>query len=140
MSFTTGRNLTLLCIALVFSACAPLTRTSDPLEGSNWTLESLGPTNALESNKPTLRFSEGLVRGSAGCNSFQGDYSITGQKIAFSELAMTLMACPEPEGVMDQEQSYVRALQQVDRFEFSEGRLILKTKSETDLTFTQLLD
>ncbi len=64
----------------------------------------------------TLRFEEGRVRGSAGCNTFGGDYRLTGQRIFIENLFSTMMACPEPEEIMKQEQQYLYLLGEVDSY------------------------
>jgi heat shock protein HslJ len=107
------------------SSCAWVGTQNDPLNGTKWRLIELGSTPAIDGRAPTMNFEAGSVRGSAGCNSFQGIYSVSGQQIDFDELAMTLMACPDDEGVMEQERRFFSALQGVERFELSGTELVL---------------
>jgi heat shock protein HslJ len=60
----------------------------------------------------TAEFAEdGTVSGSSGCNTYTGGYTLEGDTVAIGPLASTRMACEEPEGVMDQEQQYLVALE-----------------------------
>ncbi|HUF39170.1 MAG TPA: META domain-containing protein [Anaerolineales bacterium] len=100
------------------------------LEGTSWALASFGlageespETPVLEGTEVTLVFQVGgLAGGSGGCNSFGGNYSVTGDQIAFNQIAATEMACLG-DGVMEQEQKYYEALGSAERFELSEGTL-----------------
>jgi heat shock protein HslJ len=49
---------------------------------------------------------------------------------------MTLMACPDAQDVMEQEQQFFSALQSVHLFELSESQLSLKTIDGTELIFS----
>ena len=86
------------------------------LEGTLWTLVSYGdpsdPQAVLEGSEITAEFdsAEGTVHGSAGCNSYFGSYEVDGETITFGPLGSTMMACSEPEGIMEQELAYLAAL------------------------------
>jgi heat shock protein HslJ len=86
------------------------------LEGTTWVLVSYGdpsdPQAVLAGSEITAEFdsAEGTVTGSAGCNNYFGSYEVDGETITFGPLGSTLMACPEPEGVMEQETAYLAAL------------------------------
>jgi len=86
------------------------------LEGTLWTLVSYGdpsdPQPVLEDSEITAEFdsAEGRIHGSAGCNSYFGSYEVDGDAITFGLPGSTLMACAEPEGVMEQEVAYLAAL------------------------------
>jgi len=71
----------------------------------------------------TFRSAEGQVEGSAGCNSYFGGYEIDKNKLSIPMMAYTEMACLEPEGVMEQEDKYLRILPDVDSYEISGGKL-----------------
>jgi heat shock protein HslJ len=51
----------------------------------------------------TLFFEEDTFSASSGCNSLFGDVEIENNKLSFSWLASTLMACPGPEGEREEE-------------------------------------
>jgi heat shock protein HslJ len=60
----------------------------------------------------TIAFdAEGRASGSAGCNRFTASYSQDGDKVSFGPAAATRMMCPQPEGVMEQEAQFLKALE-----------------------------
>lgn len=75
--------------------------------------------------KQTVTFDEsaGQVYGSAGCNRFTGSYSVSGTRITVSPLAVTMMACPEPQ--MRAEQTFLKRLQGATRFSLGSDTLTL---------------
>jgi heat shock protein HslJ len=97
------------------------------LEGTAWTLDSIGHDGAVSSvlagSEVTLRLEEGVANGSAGCNTFNGDYESSGDTLTFGPLASTKMACEQ--GVMDQEAQVLAALGEVTSWSVEEDRLTL---------------
>ena len=86
-----------------------------PLTGTTWQLISYldgdAFTSVLIGTEITAVFGDdGQLTGSAGCNSYFGSYEVDGDAIPFGLLGSTLMACSEPEGIMNQEQAYLAAL------------------------------
>jgi len=111
---------------------------NDPLDGSSWTLDSFRKSRLIEGTSFTLIFDSGQVQGNAGCNSFFGSYTEDKNRIAFSDLGMTEMACMAPEGLMDQEQALLALLGNAETFELSDGRLILSIANGETLVFESL--
>jgi len=86
-----------------------------PLTGTTWQLafylDDDAFTSVLADTEITALFGDdGQLTGSAGCNSYFGSYEVDGETITFGPLGSTLMACPEPAGIMDQEMAYFTAL------------------------------
>jgi heat shock protein HslJ len=52
-------------------------------------------------HEPTATFSASEIIGTTGCNSYGGTYTLTGGKITFGPLRMTLMACAGPIGEVE---------------------------------------
>jgi heat shock protein HslJ/uncharacterized membrane protein len=70
----------------------------------------------LENSQATLEFpAEGRASGNGSCNRFNGVVAIEGSTIQFGGLASTRKACAED--VMRQEDSYLAALRDAERFE-----------------------
>jgi len=86
----------------------------------------------------TIEFENGEVHGSAGCNSYFGSYEVKGNVISFGMLAMTEMACLEPESLMEQEQAYMQLLSEVETFALEGERLMLKKAVQEQFTFIPL--
>lgn len=75
----------------------------------------------------TIAFAaDGTASGSAGCNRFTTRCQSEGSRVTFGPVALTRMMCPRPE-VMEQEQSFVRALESVATARFDGDRLELRT-------------
>ncbi|HMQ93020.1 MAG TPA: META domain-containing protein [Amaricoccus sp.] len=75
---------------------------SDPLAGSEWRPVEIAGTPTPADVEVYLQFrAEGAVAGLGGCNRFTGGYSLEGATLAFSPLAATMMACPEPEMLVE---------------------------------------
>lgn len=113
-------SLTLACL-LLLAAC----RGPDILTGE-WQLQSYG---ALDNPIPAqaeanIVFKNGTVSGKAGCNTFSGQYRVTGNKVTFSNLASTLMACLGP-GVMEQESAIMQGLHDAGQFSVKDNQLVI---------------
>lgn len=119
--------LMLTMIFLLVAGCTSAPTASD-LEDKTWVLESYGePGNlkpVIEGTRITATFdsAEGQVSGSAGCNSYFGDYQING-KLSIPVLASTEMYCLDPEGVMEQESEYLKMLQTAGSYRIQDGKL-----------------
>ena len=76
--------------------------------------------------KQTVTFDEstGQVFGSAGCNRFTGSFTTKGTRITVSPLAVTMMACPEPQ--MKAEQTFLKRLQGATSFTVGSDTTTLK--------------
>ncbi|MFC1879063.1 META domain-containing protein, partial [Chloroflexota bacterium] len=99
------------CMIMVFLAACSSGIAPDPLEGTSWQLFAVRKSS-VGGTSITVEFDDGRISGTGGCNSFSGDYELDGDMIIFGEIAMTLMACPEPDGIMEQEQEFLTYLSQ----------------------------
>jgi heat shock protein HslJ len=52
-----------------------------------------------------------------------GSYKVGGGMIAISEIFATMMACPEPEDLKEQETMFLQFLENAHRFEIVDGQL-----------------
>jgi len=137
-----GALVVLLLVAWTV-ACAPPAMAPAPtapgehivLDGTEWLLTSLEGTSPLEGATITLAFyPEAYMEGSAGCNSYGTDYTLTGTEFQLAEIHKTNSECTEPPGIVQQEAAYFEALSRVaaywatsDRLEFHDasGKTIL---------------
>jgi len=123
--------LFVVVLTLLLSACgeADLTRDAHPtaLGGSAWRVVSVNGRPPIAGSEPTAIFAATDVKGSAGCNSYGGQYAYdpaTGA-IAFRNLAMTAMGCVEPGG-NDFEGIFSTAISKATSASIDpEGRLVL---------------
>ncbi len=102
---------------------------SGGLEDITSILESYGEQGdlqaVLEGTKITAIFdsAEGQVTGSAGCNSYFADYEASGNKLSFTSLFWTEIGCVAPEGIMEQENYYLKTLSAAESYKIEDGKL-----------------
>lgn len=120
------KNLTLLLLTLLFSFSA-CSGSFASIEGE-WTLVSYGdasnPTSALPNVETSINFdANNQIGGTVGCNSFGGEYKLSGNQVTFSGIYSTLMFC---EGTMNQETVFLNILsEQTLNFEVNGNQLTL---------------
>jgi heat shock protein HslJ len=121
---------------LALAACSGTgPAVEDPLDGTSWVLVGYGLAAVLPGTEITATFEDGQVGGSSGCNTYGGSYEVKGETISVTEIFMTEMACLDPEGVMEQEQTYLEYLSGVTTFRVSEGQLQMTRPDGETLTF-----
>lgn len=130
-------GLTLLAVILLTSSGCSLAdlASDDPLDGTSWVLTAYGKSKPIDGTRITAEFEGGEIRGSAGCNSYFGSYKIKGNAIEMSEIGSTLMACMEPEGIMDQEQLFTSFLSDAQEYRLDDGQLQIFRSDGEALTF-----
>jgi len=147
-------SIILVILPLIFgSACGrgveptlngppAVTQTSDgsALAGTRWSLESYGPADAPVLPKQsafTAEFDDQQMRGRAGCNSYYGYYSTTGERFTATQVTHTLVACEIT--LMEQENAYLAALRSVSSFQRN-GNALTLTYPGGVLRYTTLVD
>jgi heat shock protein HslJ len=110
------------------------------LAGTSWKLTDLSPTGdsvitPIAGTLITANFGkDGVLNGSAGCNQYGADYHVDGNTLKFEPAVSTRMFCSDPEGLMDQEISYLTNLEAAATYQISgdflqimdeNGRLLL---------------
>lgn len=104
-----------------------------PFEGTTWELKFVwdesywAPT--LIDSKPTAIFAGDQMSGSGGCNTYSATVTLTENRMVIGPAASTMMACAEPEGVMEQESVYFTTLESVAGYE-QLGDLLLLLSGE----------
>lgn len=101
------------------------------LEDLTWTLIQLGeqtitpPKDRLGAHI-LLMSKDQRVAGSGGCNRLMGGYTLDGNKLSFSKMASTMMACQDG---MALEQAFLKALDTVASWNIEGNTLMLKDAS-----------
>lgn len=113
------------------SACAPTSHAE--LVGTYWKLIELDgrPITAPSAVREAhfVLGGNGEARGHGGCNRFFGDYRLEGERLGFSALGSTRMACPD---VMETEQAFLDALGRTTRYVVS-GEFLSLYENDTPL-------
>src|SRR5262249_11959141 len=94
------------------------------LEGTRWVLVRLNDEEITVSDgqrEPyvALESGEHRIAGLGGCNRLVGGYQLKGDQIAFTQMAMTSMACPDA----NYEGAFVKALEATRRWSISDSHL-----------------
>ena len=123
---------------------APLESAS--LVGTNWSVLNYNNgkdalVSALLDTQITALFGEdGTMSGNSSCNTYSGPYKVDGQSIQIGPLASTMMACAEPEGVMEQEAAYLAALEQATNYKVEGDQLTLMDDAGQKLVVYQVTE
>jgi heat shock protein HslJ len=108
--------------------------TGDPLDGTSWRLVTLGGAALVPGTEITATFADGEVSGKS-CNTYGGEYQVSGEKLTITRVFMTEMACLDPQGIMEQETAYLELLTGAQGFEISAGRLSIQGTGGEELVF-----
>lgn len=115
------------------------------LPGSSWRLEAYRDAQGnssppLEGSKIDAIFAtDGTLSGNSGCNNYSASYQVEGNQLTISPIVATRMACATPEGVMEQESTYLAALQGAASYKLEGSKLTLSdTQGKIILIFVPL--
>lgn len=132
--FALSENILLMLNAdgnaiFVYEATEPATLTNTLWEAISYNNGKGGAVSVLGDTRITAQFNEdGSLHGNSGCNTYNTGYEVDGDTISINEtIASTLMACPSPEGVMQQEQEYLAALPTAATYSIQDDVLELRT-------------
>ncbi len=119
------RPLDLRLVKVTGTPTPPATAT--PLRNTYWKLVALKgkPAQAFKDQRePHLVFKadELRVSGSGGCNNLAGGFTLEGDRLALSQMAGTMMACPHG---MEQEAAFLATLATIARYRIAGDALTL---------------
>ena len=131
--------ITLLIICLTISACTAKNEGSAASLIGSWKLTSFSRadvlTPAVTDTEAGLTFKDdGSVTGNSGCNGLGGSYTVEDDKITFSEITSTLMACDDPR--MAQEGAVHQVLTDTATFKI-EGNTLTLTNNDVVLVLAR---
>jgi heat shock protein HslJ len=101
-------SVTIIAEGKEVKGCGGRKLPPESLDNTSWTIIMLDQLPALDSVKTEVRFHDGRVSGTAGCNRFTGSYSHNSNVLTFDSMATTKMMCPEKQ--MVQEASFMALL------------------------------
>ena len=101
------------------------------LSGTRWNVISYNNgkqavVGLFEGSEISLNFADNRVSGNAGCNNYTGGYEASGGALKVGGLATTFKLCHKPDGVMEQEQKYLTALQSAATYEIRGDMLTIR--------------
>lgn len=109
--------------------------TTNPLAGTRWNVMNFNNgkdavVGLIAGTTITLEFdTAGRVSGNSGCNSYSSSYRVSGNALSIDRPGGTAMLCESPEGVMEQEQQYLTALQNAATFDITGNMLTIRNAS-----------
>lgn len=144
----------LALLALLLGACLRDTSTPEPspeevqektqevaasieLAGTAWQLDYIGEEadglTVIEGTRPSLNFFVEPYGGTGGCNFFQGVYDTDGVSLRLHTPAQTRLLCEEPEGIMEQDATYISTLLNTVEYSMEGEQLVLYTTGQQRL-------
>ena len=120
------RFAALAAVLVVAMGCGNTTSSSAPtLSGTSWTIVSINRFPTVATAQPTADFgADGKVSGNAGCNTYNGTYTVTGDNITVSPLISTRIACASAD-ITTQEGAFLEALSRATHWSIDQGNLSL---------------
>jgi heat shock protein HslJ len=103
------------------------------LDGTSWTLIRLQGKDLIPETKATLTFEGDQIGGIASCNRYFGSVTLEKDSFLVGMVGSTEMWCMEPEGVMEQETAFLKALSSVARYSVENDELTLYDADEQAL-------
>lgn len=110
-------------------------RLSTELAGTEWAVTGInngkgGVVSIAAGTEPTMAFAADRLSGTTGCNTFTTTYSVGDTEIVVGPIAATRMLCNE-DGVMDQENQMLAALERSVSYEISGTTLTLRSEDQS---------
>lgn len=93
--------------------------------------------SVIEGTEPTLTFTEAGMSVETGCNTGGSDWELDGDELTLGAVMLTLIACEDPPGLMDQEAAIRAGLESAARVEVTpttltildeDGRIVLEAE------------
>jgi heat shock protein HslJ len=133
-----AETVTVLANDKEHKGCGGRNLPPESLDQTSWTLVMIEQIPVLKDVPTALRFADGRVSGSGGCNSISGSYKTKGSVIIFSDMIATEMACAEKQ--MTQEAKLLSLLNGKVTARYTvNGDLILANESGQRATFRRVI-
>lgn len=114
---------------LEFTAASPAVLENTPWQSTGINNGGGGVVSSTTTHLATALFVNGNISGNAGCNNFTAAYEIKGKQITIGRAATTRKHCAAPDGIMQQEQQYLRALVRAYTYTLKSGSLELRDEN-----------
>lgn len=138
-------TLSLILFAVIFTGCDETKKVIDvagsvQLTGS-YTVTALNGKKLVNTTNPTFTMSalDNSFRGTTGCNSVFGNYTIDLYAINFGDLAISEKFCTEKE-IMKTERDFLDALNNAGSYALENGILTLYSKTDRSVLLSAKKD
>lgn len=118
---------------LLLAGCGGGDDQADPssFEAMPWVLSAGVDVDGWEIVAPSLRFEEGRIGGSTGCNRYGASYTVDDDTLEIGEIASTLIACQPPADAV--ERAFVGVLPRAARWRIEGDELVLLDVEDVEL-------
>lgn len=138
-------TLSLLICTLIFTGCDETKKVID-VAGSvqltgGYTVSALNGKKIVNTTNPTFSLSaiDNSFRGTTGCNSVFGDYTLDLNVISFDNLAVSEKYCAEKE-IMKTERDFLDALNNTGSYALENGILTFYSKTDRSVVLSAKKD
>jgi heat shock protein HslJ len=98
-----SRRIVPAATALLLAACTSVHATKATFEGTDWQVTAINGQATPRTDVYRMQFRDGQAGGRFGCNHIGGAYSIRADTLVVTDVASTLMGCPEPAATFEQQ-------------------------------------
>ena len=117
------KTLLIAAAAATLGACSSVPKTQLH-SAQHYQVEWIGERPLIDSSMLTLSLIDKTqAAGMAGCNNWTAQYTLNGEQLSLHNIATTRKLCAP--ALMEQEQRFLAALAQVQRWEFAEHQQLL---------------
>ncbi len=124
-------------LGMMLAACS----TAESLDATSWAMTSYRDSQGnlieiLPDTIATADFQADQVSGNVTCNKYSGPYQTTGGNIKIGPLVTTLRECVGPDGIMEQEAAFLKAMESAMQYEIKGNTLEMQDdQGDTILVF-----
>jgi heat shock protein HslJ len=94
-------TVTVLADGKQLRGCGGRPLPPESLNETSWTILMMDLMPVLEGVATELRFADGKISGTAGCNRFNGSFTVAGNIVTVGPMVSTRMMCPEKQMVQE---------------------------------------
>jgi heat shock protein HslJ len=106
-----------VALAALCAGCTAINLAPGTLAGTSWRVATVNGKPTPAEGDYSMRFgSDGGLAARFGCNHMGGRYSLSGELLTASDVATTLIGCPEPAASFESEASAILSLPMRVRF------------------------
>ena len=92
----------------------------------------------IANTQTTIQFSTERLSGLAGCNRYFAGYQLKNRyDLTIERIVATEMACPDPVGIMQQEDTYLQLLSRAKAYYIRDGQLTLYNENKVTILIFQ---
>ena len=102
------RSATIAAALALCAGCTSMNYAPGTLGGTSWRIAAVNGTPTPAAGDYSMRFApDGSFGARFGCNHVGGRYGLAGETLIFTNVAQTLMGCPEPAGTFESQGSAI---------------------------------